>query len=288
MTPETPTGTGQRSKNSDSGLELTVPAMDTVPPGKSFMCCMRERFGKRLAALSALLLLEWGLTACATLNAPTFSGGGVPIGGSRVFGRVVSAANPATNLSNVTVKIEATPSGGTPRDLQTTTGQDGSFSFSNVLPGFSSGTVQVTATPSDPAFQAQEIGFTVSNGHTQQMIVTLPPASFDPATATSITIGVASPAVPSGGSIEIQAVLRDGAGKPLSVSPTLVFDGNFGMLNTDGTFFVPQGILTGSGTITAFWFGLPPQSQQIHVDPNASPQPPSPPVLPGGDNNIGH
>jgi len=289
MTPETPTGTGQRSRNTGSRSDLMVAAIGRKLRGKPCeRCPSAERFVKWLAALSAVLVLGSGLTGCGTLNAPSFSGGGVPIGGSRVFGRVVSAANVSTTLSNVIVKVEATPAGGTPRDLQTTTGKDGTFNFSSVLPGFSNGTVQVTATPSDPAFQAQQVGFVVSNGHTEQMIVTLAPASFDTTTATSITIGVPSPAVPSGGSIQVQAVLRDAAGKALSIKPTLVFDGNFGTLDPDGTFSVPQGVLSGSGTITAYWFNLLPASQQIHVDANASPQPPSPPILPGGDNPNSH
>jgi len=238
------------------------------------------RILKRAAAGLALLFLAYGLPACSGIGESSFSGGGVPIGGSRLFGRVVSAADTSTSLSNVTVTVQATPQGGVERDLTTTTGKDGSFNFSNVLPGFSNGHVQITATPDNTNYRPAELAFNISNGRTEQMIVTLPPSSFDPTTAQSVSIAIASPAVPAGGSVQFQAVVRDAAGQALPVSPTLVFDGNFGTLNTDNTFSVPAGVLSGSGSITAFWYNLLPQSQPIHVDKNASPQPPQPPVLP--------
>ena len=79
---------------------------------------------------------------------------------------------------------------------------------------------------------------------------------------------------------ELQAVLRDANGKPLSLKPTLVFDGNFGTLAPDGTFSVPAGTQSGMGSISAYWNNLQPQTQLIHVDNNAAQQPPNPPVLP--------
>ncbi len=239
-----------------------------------------RRLAARFWLAALLLLLAALLTACGTLGSNSFSGGGVPIGGSRVFGRVVSAANTSLNLSNVEVDIDATPEGGTTRSLQTTTGPDGSFTFSNVLPGFSNGTLTVTATPADPGYRAHQISLSVANGRTKQMIVTLPPASFDSTTAQSVALALASPAIPSGTSAQLQTVVRDAAGNPLPVKPILVFDGNFGSLEADGTFTVPAGTLSGMGSITAYWYRLQPQTQQIRVDDTAPPQPPSPPILP--------
>jgi len=228
-----------------------------------------------------LLALALGaLFGCGGISPSSFSGGGVPIGGSRLFGRVVAANNTAINLSNVAVSVQATPDGGVQTTTQMTTAQDGTFSFSNVLPGFSNGTVAVTATPADPSYQAQQVTLSVANGHTEQMIISLAPASFDISTAASISLALASPAVPGGGSVQVQAVVRDAAGRPLPIVPTLVFDGNFGMLAPDGTFSVPAGTQSGMGTISAYWYTLLPQMQQIHVDNNAAQQPPNPPILP--------
>jgi hypothetical protein len=222
------------------------------------------------------------IAGCGTLTPTDFSGGGVPIGGSRLFGRVVPAADPAKSLSNVTVKVRSIPNSGASIDQQVVTASDGTFGFANVLPGASSGTVQVTAVPSDAAFQPQQVTLGVASGHTEQLIVTLPPASFDPTTAKSVALAVASPAIPTGGSTQVQAVLRDANGQPLGLMPTLEFDGSFGTLGPDGTITVPPNVLTGTGTIIALWDSLPPQSQQLHVDKNASQQPPSPPILPTG------
>ncbi len=281
MLPETPAGTGQGSNapmlpapvNGSAVRESSADDASVVAPP------ILRTTGRAIASLAAALMLN-SLVGCGSLGATDFSGGGVPIGGSRLFGHVVAADRTVTMLSGVDVAVHATPSGGTTRDFEATTGQDGAFSFSNVLPGFSNGTVQVVSTPPADGYRPQSVTFTVSNGHTEQMLVTLPPASFDPSTAKSLAITVASPAVPPGGSVQVQAVLRDAQGRPLPLTPTLVFDGNFGTLNADGTFNVPKGVLSGMGTISAFWPGLPTSSQEIHVDISASQQPPGPPVLP--------
>ncbi|HLJ56400.1 MAG TPA: hypothetical protein VKT77_15280 [Chthonomonadaceae bacterium] len=239
----------------------------------------------RLAAIGLALMAAAAagalLPGCGSGIANSFSGGGVPIGGSRVAGRVVSAANTSVNLPNVAIQIDATPLGGVTHTMQTTSSADGSFAFSNVLPGFSSGSLVVTATPSDSTFQAEQLAFNVQNGHTEQMILTLPPASFDNTKANSVALFLAAPAIPSGTSIQVQSAVRDSAGNVLPVKPTLVFDGNFGSLDPDGVFTVPAGTLSGTGSITAFWYRLPPQTQQIRVDNNAPLPPPNPPVLPG-------
>lgn len=307
MTPETPSGKGQRSEAPNPAREagafgVSGPAgepsdirTDEQRPGGGASHVSRStgepsgvrprtlvRGVQRIGVLFLLWAIACGLAGCGSLGSTSFSGGGVPIGGSRLFGRVVAASSPSTSLPNVDVRVTATPDGGVARDMQTTTGQDGSFNFSNVLPGFSNGTVQVTATPADPAYRAQQIAFSVANGHTEQLIVTLPPSSFDPTTASSVTLSLASPAVPSGGSVQVLALVRDAAGKPLPVMPTLAFDGNFGTLNANGTFSVPAGVLSGTGTISAYWYSLPPPSQQIHVGDNGSDQPPNPPMLPDG------
>jgi len=257
-----------------------TPERNALQPDPNLPSRQDFRTARRLWIIALLLMLTAALTACGTLESNSFSGGGVPVGGSRVFGRVVSAVNTSMNLPNVDIQIEATPAGGTARNLETTTGPDGSFNFSNVLPGFSNGTLLVTATPPDTTFQSQQIAFSVSNGHTEQMIMTLPPAAFDNTTASAVSLSLASPAIPGGASVQLQAAVRDAAGKLLPVKPTLIFDGNFGSLDPSGTFTVPAGTLSGMGSITAYWYRLLPQTQQIRVDNNAPPQPPNPPILP--------
>ena len=281
MTHETPARKEQQPGAPLPAQELSVASVRSARDDRANVEARQDHSAaKRLWSAALLLLLAAMLAACGTLGSNSFSGGGVPIGGSRVFGRVVSAINTTMSLPNVAIQIQATPDGGIARNLQTTTGPDGSFNFSDVLPGFSNGTLQVTATPADPGYQAQQIAFTVANGHTVQMIVTLPPTSFDNKTANSVLLTLASPAIPSGSSVQLQAIVRDLAGKPLRVQPTLVFDGNFGNLEPDGTFTVPAGTLSGMGAITAYWYRLPPQTLRIRVDNNAPPQPPNPPILP--------
>jgi hypothetical protein len=275
MTPETPAVNGQPSDASPFAPQVPITFSGRCSAAKA-----NRRLSARYAFLAVPFLLAYLAAGCATLDAPGFSGGGVPIGGSRLVGRVVSASDSATSLPNVTVKVEETPAGGAPTDLQTTTDHDGSFNFPHVLPGAAIGTVEVTATPADPAYQAQKIGFTIVSGHTKQLIVTLPPASFDVTTAKSLTLVVPGSAVPSGSTVQLQAVVRDAAGNALALMPTLVFDGNFATLNADGTLSVPASISTATGSVDAYWFDLPPQSEQIRVDKNAPQLPPSPPILP--------
>ena len=277
----------------DRAADIVRRAATTVTPdtnggrtslsGAGRMAFAGGRRAVRYIWVGAVLgVLAWALVGCAGSGPPSFSGGGVPIGGSRLFGRVVAAAKPSVSVGNVALQVQATPDGGTPVNLQTTTGPDGTFNVSNVMPGSASGTVQITATATEPGYETQRFAFSLASGHTAQAIVTLPPASFDPTSAKTIALAIASPAVPTGGSVQIQAVVRDAAGQPLGVMPSLVFDGIFGTLAQDGTLTVPKGILSGTGSISAYWFNLGAQSQPIHVDPNAGQQPPSPPVLPAG------
>jgi hypothetical protein len=281
MTPFMPNRTGQNTVVDARDLAKAAQADQRSQHGGSRpKQSAGSRVLRRIAAGIVLLFIAGGLPACSAISTDNFSGGGVPIGGSRLFGRVVSAANTSTNLSNVTVDVRATPEGGVEHDIRMKTGNDGMFDFTNVLPGVPVGNVQITATPADTAYQPATLSFNVANGHTEQLILTLPPASFDPASAQSVAIAIASPAVPTGSSVQVQAVVRDAAGMPLPVSPTLVFDGDFGMLGPDDTFTVPANVQAGTGTITAFWYNLLPQSQPIHVDSTASPQPPQPPILP--------
>lgn len=209
-----------------------------------------------------------------------FSGGTIPPGGSRLVGRVVSAQNPLSALSNVTVTVLATPKGGTTQTLQMTTGEDGIFDFSKVSTGAGSGTIQVKAVPSGSDFQSQQIAFQGTNGHTDQLIMALPRSTVDINSAKTLQLSPPLAFLPAGDTIQITAQLRDASGNLLSITPTLLFDGNFGTISGDGTFFVPSGTGAGTGTITAYWYSLPPQVSQISVDNTLAPAPPPVPMLP--------
>lgn len=280
MRPEEPAGYGQQQKidtrpdvaaGPDSRPVYGMPTRRTVLHPTSLL--------KAIAVCFTLLLLAGALTGCGS-GVTAFTGGGVPIGGASLTGRVVAANNVNTVVPNVAIRVNATPSGGTTRVLETVTDKDGAFVVANVLPGFSNGTVQLTAVPSGPDYKQQQVAFSITGGRTQQMLVTLPPVSFDATKAASVTLTVGSSAIPTGGSVSVAAAVRDVDNNPLGVTPTLVLDGNFARINADGSVGVPTGITSGSGTLVAYWQGLRSPAQQIHADPNAPSSPPTPPILP--------
>ena len=110
--------------------------------------------------------------------------------------------------------------------------------------------------------------------------MSLPRTDFAVDRAKTLQISPSSARLPSGDTILFTALLRDQAGNPIPLTPTLLFDGGFGTINSDGTFFVPPGIGAGSGSITAFWYVLPAQGATVTVDNTLAPKPPPAPMLP--------
>lgn len=269
MTPVTP---GHPVPPERSGIPF---ADGSASPGAvradSCLPCLACSRGKGLAALAAL----WLLSGCGIDTA--FTGGSIPPGGSRLFGRVAAAENPLLPLSHVAVQVETRPVTGGVRILHTTTAADGTFDFVNVPTGSTETTMTVSVTPDKTQLrQAQQIVFRAENGRPDDLVVALPLTSFPVDQAVTLSMkDIAT--LPPGDIAAIHARLIDAGHNRLAVQPTLLFAGNVGTIAVDETF---SATAVGTGTITAFWYRLPSVAIQINVDANAAPLPPSPPDLP--------
>ena len=208
----------------------------------------------------------------------SLSGGGFPIGGSRLFGRAVSAIDVTKPIANAKIVVEATSVTGGTQILEMTADSKGAFEFPRILAGQSGGTLVVSASVADNSYQAQRISFQSVAGTPHQALLTLAPAGFDVTQVKTVSLSLASSGIASGNSASLNAKLRDANGMIVNASPTLLYSGNFGTLNDDGTFSVSPNIAAGSGSVTAYWNGVTPQSTQIQVDNNAPQQPPAIPA----------
>lgn len=243
---------------------------------------MSAQLARRSCIMLTVILLFIGFSGCGT----AFTGGGVPDGHTRLYGTVVSASSPLSNLQNVTVNVQVTPRTGVPVVTQARTGSDGAFNFQIILPQENAGNVQVTATPDDPGFRSQKISFTAQTGHTNQLIVALPSTSLNVANASSVSITGPSNSIHSGDTAGFTARVLDENGKSLQVIPTLLFDGNFATISSDQTIFISPDSSQGSGSITAYWYGLATQTTSVMVNNNAPQLPPPAPVLLNGVSRV--
>lgn len=272
MTPVTP---GSPVSPDSSG---TLSADGSAPHGA---VRLESRLPSRACVRAACTLIFLCLLCgCGGL---AFTGGSIPPGGSRMFGRVAAAENPLEPLAHVAVQIETRPITGGLRTLMATTAADGTFSFPSVPTGSTSTTITVTVTP-DPALQrqSQQVVFQANNAVADNLVVALPLSSFDVASAAELKLGDIT-TVPPGAAAAIHARLLDASKKRLSVQPTLLFAGNFGSIALDETFAATE---KGTGSVTAFWYTLPSVTKPIVVDPTAAALPPAPPDLPPAPNPI--
>jgi hypothetical protein len=224
-----------------------------------------------LFALGAFLSL---LLGCGTGN--SFDGGGFPIGKSRLFGRVVAAENPQKSLISVTLNVTIPNTGAGGRTLQVKTGKDGVFDLSSIDGTNQTSNAQVTVTPDDASGrQSQQLIFPLQGGHTANLVVALPLKTFDVNQAVSISLP-SQLILPPGSTVQVLAELKNQVGQVLPVVPTLLFEGNFGTVDGEGTFTASA---QGTGTITAFWYNNLHSTTQVVVSDNAQPLPPLPPIL---------
>jgi hypothetical protein len=180
------------------------------------------------------------------------SGGSIPPGGSRFVGRVFQAEDPTQPLVNATVIVKATPPGQTTQTLQTTTDAQGDFAFAQVPTGQTSGRVAVSIQPSDANTLPLNWSFQMTNNRPVTLLAALPPATYDVQIGTSVDIVPSIVNVQVGDAVPITAQVRDSSGHVLPVEPSLLFDGDVGIINPDGSFTITQ---KGSGTVVAFWYG---------------------------------
>ena len=236
--------------------------------------CLPHRAYRRIKGVVALTTVA---LLCGCSGGLAFTGGSIPPGGTRLFGRIAAAENPLQPLANANVQVETRPVTGGLRTLMTTSRADGTFDFITVPSGSTSTTMTVTVTP-DPAQgrQSQQVVFRADNGVADNLVVALPLAAFKVSLAKTLTVqDIAT--LPPGDTTPVRARLFDSGGRRLSVQPTLLFAGNFGSIAVDETF---AATFAGSGTITAFWYSLPSASTLVTVDPTAPQLPPAPPDLP--------
>ncbi len=206
-----------------------------------------------------------------------FTGGSIPPGGTRLFGRVAAAENPLVPLANVSVVVESRPITGGLRTLHTTTASDGSFDFISVASGSTSTVMTVMVTP-DPkqGRQPQKIVFGAQMGVAGDLVVTLPLSTFKVTSAAKLTLQDIA-ALPPHKSASVHARLYDAAGNRLLIAPSLLLTGNIGSIAVDETFAAET---AGSGSITAFWYDLAAPTKPVTVALGAVEPPPDPPELP--------
>ncbi len=236
-----------------------------------------------LIALAGIACL---LTGCGLGSGKLgLSGGGFPIG-SRLVGKAVSAVDVTQPIAFAKVVVEATPANGVTQLSQMTADAKGAFEFNKILATQSGGTVILTVIPADNSFQQQRISFQTKEADHKQVLMTLAPLGFDTTKVKTVSLALASPGIASGNTASLNARLLDANGLIVNATPTLLYNGNFGALNDDGSFTVAPNIGAGSGEITAYWSGVTPQSTSVLVDNAAPQQPPGipPPVEIGATN----
>lgn len=244
--------------------------------------CLRRPSAQLQAMVRRAILLLTALSVletCGCGGGTSFTGGSIPPGGTRLYGRVVQAEDPLTPLANTTISVTATPAYTNAGPIQLTTNSNGEFNFPTVRFGSTAATINVTVQPGDPtARQSQQVVFRSASGQTANLIVSLPQKSFDITQGTSVAIGSISEVAPQG-TAAIQAHVLDSTGHALPVEPTLLFIGNFGTIDGDGTFTASA---SGTGTITVFWYNVTPVTTAVKADPSASLLPPPPPTITTG------
>jgi len=249
----------------DPAASFSVPSSASLP-ALADACRRRLARGTGVFALLGLFLLQ--TFGCG------ISGGSIPTGGTRLAGRVVRADDPTQPLADTEITVQATPPGQASRFLQTTTDQDGRFAFAQVPTGTSTARVEVSIHPNVSDYRASQWVFTLKNQRPATLIAAQPPASFDIQRVKSLAIFPANPTIHVGDSIRFSVQARDQAGSVLPITPTLLFDGDFGVIASDGTFTSTQ---TGSGTVTAYWYGGLTFSTGVTANLTAPHLPPPPP-----------
>jgi hypothetical protein len=241
------------------------------------MTTVRQRVHSIARYLPLALLLSL-LSGCGLSNG--FTGGGFPIGRAAFSGKVVLAESPLTALPDARLTLTVTGQGRVTRAFTTVSGPDGRFDFGQVRFEGTTGTARISIRPPTTGRRPQELTFVLSDGKPAVLIAALASASFDTTQGTAVTLSPAAVSVPSQQTVQFAAHVRDKNGNALPVVPSLLFIGNVGNINGDGTFY---GASTGSGTITALWYGnLVSNTVPITVDNSVPPSylPPPPPVLP--------
>lgn len=251
-----------------SSASLAAPPAARRPENSS---ASARRYRSRRAIVAFLvLLLPFLVGGCG------ISGGSIPTGGlTRLQGRVVNAEDPLVPLTNVTVRI--LPLSGASQSQATTTDQNGDFAFPQVPTGQNNATIQVSVEPDNRPYHPLQWTITVTRNRPATLVAALPTTAFDVSQGKSVTLSPPLATVQVGDTIRFEAKVRDAAGTPLPVAPTLFLDGDVGVLNADGTF---TGTSVGSGTITAFWYGNLTAAAQVNSrDAAGVPLPPPPPGI---------
>jgi hypothetical protein len=218
------------------------------------------------------------LSGCGGIS--NFTGGGFPIGKSRLAGRVVRAESPLVAVPAASVTLTVSPGTAQERVYSILAGDDGTFAFESVPTGDGSVSVQVTITPRDAETRAQHLSFLLTRDKEATLIAALPRTSVDLKQGVSVSITPNNYTAPQGSSVPFRAEVKDSDGKTLPLAPSLLFTGSFTTIRTDGTVY---GVDTANGSIVAFWNDtLVSNLLSVVVDDTIKPGdvPPPPPVLP--------
>ncbi len=224
----------------------------------------RAHLVRRWLTVGAAAITMALLGGCG-VGSTSFTGGSIPTGGTRMFGRILSAENQSQPVGNASITITATPDdGAAPTTTTATASSTGDFAFTSVPLGSTTALVQVLVEPgASSGWQAQRFTFRDTHGSAANMLVALPPTGYDVTRAKSIQLS-ATPVSGHAGVYNVSAQIVDANGLSLGLAPTLLFAGNFGTLSPDGTL---TAVAPGSGGISAFWYDVVPATTPVVVTP---------------------
>ena len=226
--------------------------LTTALPGCQYVAVpFHKRLRHRLLALSIGLVLLLALAGC---GGNSLIGDGIPPGKSAIKGKVIVADIPQKSLAGLIVTLVSTPTGKPTVSYRVITDALGQFSVDGIVTGkhndngpLSVTNVVVSVDPAKTPYQAQKISLLLTENRATQVVLAMPPVSFDAnqVGGVSITSPIAnSSGVTSGSSFQFVARLLDHANMPLVsaqtgnyVVPSLVLDGlTLTGIGSDGTF----------------------------------------------------
>lgn len=245
--------------------ENVRPMLETQADAKQNSALRGVRSGwlRRTLLLAGCAILLFS-TGCG-INA--LIGDGIPPGTSKLVGKVLAADNAQQPLANLNVTVSSTATGQATVSYRVTTDAQGLFTVKGIVTGkhqasgpLSVSNVVVSVDPAKTPYQTQKISLLLTEGRATEVVVALPPTSFDVSQVgqVSITAPAASAnGVTTGSPFQFTARMLDRNNMPLISAqtgnylvPSLVLDGFMVTgVGSNGTFEA-TGALIGISSIT--------------------------------------
>ncbi len=183
------------------------------------------------------------------------TGGSVPVGAARLAAQVVSS-DTSMPVPNAVITVTFGSS-----SVKTITDGDGRF----ILPNIAGASYKIAIAPpvGSRLTTAWEWTIPVPDGQHLQLLAELWSNSFDISKVQRVRVQGGDLREHVGEEGRIESHCFDGGNNDLGVHPSLLFTGNFGTLQSNGTI---KGLSPGSGTVTA-WLNNHTESVNVNVDP---------------------